>query len=115
MKRLKGKKQIEILFEEGRSINAFPFRLIFLESSEAAIGISVGKKNFKLAVDRNRIKRQMRESAKKIFVPLLNESKNNYYLMLVYIGKEKPTFTQVETKMNLLFEKFLNKVAAKNI
>ena len=86
MKRLKGKKQIEILFEEGRSINAFPFRLIFLESSETAIGISVGKKNFKLAVDRNRIKRQMRESAK-IFVPLLNESTNNYNLMLVYSEK----------------------------
>lgn len=110
MKRLKGKKQIEILFEEGRSINAFPFRLIFLESSETAIGISVGKKNFKLAVDRNRIKRQMRESAKKIFVPLLNESKNNYNLMLVYIGKEIPEWRQMVNKIKLVAEKFKERV-----
>ena len=110
MKRLKGKRQIEILFEEGRSINAFPFRLIFLESSETAIGISVGKKNFKLAVDRNRIKRQMRESAKKIFVPLLNESKNNYNLMLVYIGQEKPEWRQMVNKIKLVAEKFKERV-----
>lgn len=110
MKRLKGKKQIEILFEEGRSINVFPFRLIFLESSETAIGISVGKKNFKLAVDRNRIKRQMRESAKKIFFPLLNESKNNYNLMLVYIGKEIPDWRQMVNKIKLVAEKFKERV-----
>lgn len=110
MKRLKGKKQIEILFEQGRSINAFPFRLIFLESSETAIGISVGKKNFKLAVDRNRIKRQMRESAKKFFVPLLNESTNNYNLMLVYTGKEKPEWKQMVNKIKLVAEKFKERV-----
>lgn len=110
MKRLKGKKQIEVLFEEGRSINAFPFRLIFLESSETAIGISVGKKNFKLAVDRNRIKRQMRVSAKKIFLPLLNESKNNYNFMLVYIGKEKPEWRQMVNKIKLVAEKFKERV-----
>lgn len=110
MKRLKGKKQIEVLFEEGRSINAFPFRLIFLESSENAIGISVGKKNFKLAIDRNRIRRQMRESAKKIFLPLLNESTNNYNLMLVYTGKEKPEWKQMVNKIKLVAEKFKERI-----
>ena len=110
MKRLKGKKQIEVLFEEGRSINVFPFRLIFLESSENAIGISVGKKNFKLAIDRNRIRRQMRESAKKIFLPLLNESTNNYNLMLVYTGKEKPEWKQMVNKIKLVAEKFKERI-----
>ena len=110
MKRLKGKKQIEILFEEGRSINAFPFRLIFLESSETAIGISVGKKNFKLAVDRNRIKRQMRESVKIFFFPLLNESTNNYNLMLVYTGKEKPEWKQMIEKIKVVAERFKERI-----
>ena len=110
MKRLKGKKQIEILFEEGHSINVFPFRLIFVQSSETTIGISVGKKNFKLAVDRNRIKRQMRESAKKIFVPLLNESTNNYNLMLVYTGKEKPEWKQMIEKIKVVAEKFKERI-----
>lgn len=109
MKRLKGKKQIEILFEEGSSINVFPFRLIFLESSETAIGVSVGKKNFKLAVHRNKIKRQMRVSVKKIFWPLLNESSNNYTLMLVYIGKEKPDWKQMVDKIKMVADKFKEK------
>lgn len=109
MKRLKGKKQIEILFEEGRSINAFPFRLIFLESSETAIGISVGKKNFKLAVDRNRIKRQMREVIKEYLWPLLRESANNYTLMLIFTGKEKPEWKQMIKEIKIVAEKFKQK------
>ena len=68
------------------------------------------EKNFKLAVDRNRIKRQMRESAKKIFVPLLNESTNNYNLMLVYTGKEKPEWKQMVNKIKLVAEKFKERV-----
>lgn len=109
MKRLKGKKQIEILFEEGRSINAFPFRLIFLESSETAIGMSVGKKNFKLAVDRNRIKRQMREAAKEYLWPLLKESANNYRLMLIFTGKQKPEWEKMIKEIKIVAEKFKQK------
>ncbi len=110
MKRLKGKKTIELLFEEGYSINEFPFRLVFLQTSETTIGVSVGKKNFKLAVDRNRIKRQMRVSAKKVFEPLLKESTNSYALMLVYIGKEKPDWKQMVDKIKIVAEKFKERV-----
>ena len=110
MKRLKGKKEIEVVFEEGNSINVFPFRLIFLRNYETAIGGSVGKKNFRLAVHRNRIKRQMRASVKKYFWPILNESTNNYNLMLVYTGKEKPEWRQMVNKIKLVAEKFKERV-----
>lgn len=106
MKRLKGKKEIEVLFKEGNSINVFPFRLIFLQNYETAIGVSVGKKNFRLAVHRNRIKRQMRASLKKYFWPILNESTNNYTLMLIYISKEKPDWNQMVDKIKIVSEKF---------
>ena len=88
----------------------FRLDLFFLRVLKLQLEYRLEKKNFKLAVDRNRIKRQMRESAKKIFVPLLNESTNNYNLMLVYNGKEKPVWKQMVNKIKLIAEKFKERV-----
>ena len=57
MNKLKGKKNIDRLFEEGVSVNLFPLRLLFVEDEVFSFGVSVGKRNFKLAVQRNRIKK----------------------------------------------------------
>ena len=63
MERLKGKKQIEKLFVSGRSIGAFPLRLVYIETEIInKVGVSVSKKHFKNAVDRNKIKRAAREA-----------------------------------------------------
>lgn len=109
MKSLKGKKHIEILFEEGISINVFPFRVIFIESKENAVGVSVGKRNFKLAVERNKIKRQIREGAKTHIWPVLKNSSKAYKLMLIYTGKEKPEWKQMDEKIKEAAEKFKQK------
>ena len=60
--RLKSKKLIERLYKEGNSVKAFPLRMIFLQTEHTSkfpsqVGVSVTKRNFKRAVDRNRIKR----------------------------------------------------------
>ena len=48
MERLKGKKQIEQLFVSGRSIGAFPLRLVYIETEIInKVGVSVSKKHFK--------------------------------------------------------------------
>lgn len=64
--RLCSKKNIEALFEgHGRSLSAFPLRGVFspTENAEATqVLVSVSKRHFKHAVDRNRIKRQIREA-----------------------------------------------------
>ena len=65
--RLKSKKLIEKLYAEGNSVKAFPLRMMYLKTQHtsdypAQVGVSVPKRNFKLAVDRNRIKRLMRET-----------------------------------------------------
>lgn len=65
--RLKSKKLIEQLYAEGKSIKVFPFRMVFLQVQHTSdfpcqVGFSVPKRNFKLAVSRNRIKRLMRET-----------------------------------------------------
>ena len=114
--KLKSKKLIDLLFTEGKSVSAYPLRLVYLQTTfndEAQIktGVSVSKRNFKTAVDRNRIKRLMRESYRLNQANYFNNITTQYAFMILYIGKEKPTFTQIETKMKQMFEKFLSKVS----
>jgi len=63
--RLCSRKDIKALFAGGnRSFTAFPLRLVFKASDNEATSqvlISVSKRHFKYAVDRNRTKRQIRE------------------------------------------------------
>ena len=112
--KLKSKKLIDQLFNEGQSVTAFPLRLVYLptvfdENMVAKTGVSVSKRNFKNAVDRNRIKRLLRESYRLNKTSYFNNITTQYAFMILYIGKDIPTFTQVETRMKLLFEKFSSK------
>src|ERR1051325_6553304 len=64
--RLKSRKSIEQLFVQGLKFNVGAFRVHYMEvvnaSSALQFGVGVSAKNFKRAVDRNRIKRLTRES-----------------------------------------------------
>ena len=61
---------IETLFEKGnsQSLNAYPLRAVYVKTEHregcapVQLLISVPKKKFKHAVDRNRVKRQIREA-----------------------------------------------------
>lgn len=72
--RLCGSKRIDRLFSEGnRQISVFPVRLVWLLTDDIVgvqILISAPKRNFHHAVDRNRIKRQIRESYRTSSAPL---------------------------------------------
>ena len=111
MERLRGKKQIEHLFVSGRSVGAFPLRLVFLETEVTnKVGVSVSKKNFKSAVDRNKIKRLLRVAVENHFLDLFNKLKPKYYMMVLYVGKEIPKPEELDAQIKLMVSRFNKKV-----
>ena len=111
MERLKGKKQIEKLFVSGRSVGVFPLRLVFLKTEETnKVGVSVSKKNFKSAVDRNKIKRLLRVAVENHFLDLFNKLEPKYSMMVLYVGKEIPKSEELDTQFKLMVSRFNKKV-----
>ncbi|WP_299121327.1 ribonuclease P protein component [uncultured Winogradskyella sp.] len=116
--KLKSKKHIEQLFNEGKAITVFPLRLIYLKTEfENAVnlktGVTVSKRLHKTAVTRNRIKRILRE-AYRLNKPLyFNNSSASYAFMILYLSKDGTTFDKINTSMKLLFEKFIQKTSEK--
>ena len=110
MKRLKGKKQIEQLFTTGVSVGAFPLRMVYLKSNDKnMVGVSVSKKQFKNAVDRNRIKRLLRVVIEKQLSGVLDYMGSNYTMMVLYVGKEMPDTPQLEKQFGFLIKRFNKK------
>lgn len=109
--KLKSKKHIDALFAKGKSVSAYPLRLVYMATTFDddvlfKTGISVSKRHFKRAIDRNRIKRLMREAFRLHKAEYFNNMSIPHAFMILYIGTEKPSLTLVETKMKRLFEKF---------
>lgn len=112
--KLKSEKLITKLFAEGQTVIAYPLRMVYLpiafdDAVKVKAGVSVSKRNFKNAVDRNRIKRLMREAYRLQKGAYFNNFSGSYALMILYIGKDGTDFETVKAKMKQLFDKFLQK------
>lgn len=115
--RLKRRKIIEQLFSEGRAVTAFPIRVQYKTVGELTVplqaGFSVSSRNFKRAVDRNRIKRLMREAYRLQKLPLeqaLQTKEQQLALFLIYTGKELPAYALVKEKVDVVLKKLLQTV-----
>ena len=108
--KLKSKKTIDLLFSEGKSVSKFPLRLVYvaLEENETTttVGVSVSKKYFKRAVDRNYYKRVLRETYRLNKHLLLNTIDQPHGFMLFYQTKERLSYDEIYQKTIQLFEKF---------
>jgi len=116
--RLSSKKNIQRLFEQGENFFHYPFKIYkhtsaVSEANEAGVAVlfSVSKRQFKHAVDRNRVKRVCRESYR------LNKSQINQAaheknllveLAFVYVGKALPDFATLTLKM----QKIVHQIAS---
>jgi ribonuclease P protein component len=113
--RLKSKTTIGLLFSEGKSVSKYPLRLVYRQAEvnqeeKIKIGVSVSKKYFKKAVDRNYFKRVLRETYRLNKHLLLDNIQESYSLMFFYQTKDRLSYEEINTKTIQLFEKFLSQV-----
>lgn len=115
---LKSKSVIEKLYAEGMSVTAYPLRAVFIEQdaekqeATATILISVAKKRFRHAVDRNLMKRRIREAyrtSKQLFVAALEENGRKLAVAILYIDTKQSSTAFLKKKMERLLESIIKK------
>lgn len=113
--KLKSRKLIEKLFAEGKTFLVFPVKVVYMIVDEPMdfpikIGVSASKKNFKTAVNRNRIKRLLKENYRLNKQPLHNYMTNNgkqVALFFMFIDKTLPENSLLQKKMPLIIDKLI--------
>ena len=101
--RLHSKKLIQELFEKGSSFYIYPFKVLFLPLAEEGVHqvlFSVSKKKFKRAVDRNLIKRKIREAYRLNKHQLCSlPGKSSLLMAYIYTGKKIPEYHFLEKRL----------------
>jgi len=118
--KLKSRKAIDGLFARGRSVVHFPLRVkyVVLPLTDAAptaqAGFTVSKKHFKRAVQRNRIKRLLREAYRLQKAPLLQllaDQSQSAQLFFMFTDKQLPDYTTVFNAMAQCMHSLQQKIA----
>lgn len=117
--KLKSQKTIDLLFSDGKSVSKYPLRLVYVKNSfeekeKLKFGVSVSKKYFKNAVDRNYFKRVLRECYRLNKHLLLENLEENYAIMFFYQTKDRLSYQEINEKTVQLFTKFIAEINKAN-
>ncbi len=111
--RLKSRKAIDQLFREGQRFSQSPIRVLYRETNAGGLkfGVAVSSKLFKKAVDRNRVKRLLRETWRLqknelALQPRVKEA--GLHIFFVYTDRELPDLTTLYSVTGIILQK-LNK------
>lgn len=109
--KLKSRNTIDLMFKSGKSVSKYPLRLVFVKESfeegqMLKMGVSVSKKYFKKAVDRNYFKRVLRETYRLNKHLLIENLQEPHAFMLLYQSKDRLSYEEINLKTVQLFEKF---------
>lgn len=112
--KLKSKILIDRLFSEGKSIKKYPVLLLYLPLNDPAVisnktGVSVPKRNFKKAVERNFLKRLMREAFRKNKYIVENNLKQKFAFMFIYTSRTNVDYDQMSTCISGILKKLLER------
>ena len=108
------------MFSSGKAISVPPLRAIYIISPSEHIlqcGFTISAKHFKKAVDRNRIKRLMREAyrlQKKPLEALLEERQQHLSLFIIYTVREIQDQSLITEKMSQLLERLIKNISVEN-
>jgi ribonuclease P protein component len=98
--RLKSRKQIDTLFKEGHSFAVYPLRIVFRtvvpEEVPLKFGVSVSTRYFKKAVDRNLLKRRIREAWRLQRAPLDGRP---LHVFILYTARELLSYDRISRSM----------------
>ncbi|MGB5509480.1 ribonuclease P protein component [Robiginitalea sp.] len=109
--RLSRKKLWEAVFEKGIRLKAYPLALYALqvplpEDVQTQAGFAVPKRSFKKAVDRNHIKRLMREAYRLGRPAHFNTLERPFAFVFLYLGKDTPDFARISRAMKAVLNEF---------
>ena len=121
--KLKSKKTIDLLFSKGKSVSKYPLRLVYIEcdfdtveskefeaEQKIKMGVSVSKKYFKRAVDRNYFKRLLREAYRLNKHLLIDHLEKPHAFMFFYQSNDRLSYQEIEIKTIQLFEKCIQQL-----
>ncbi|MGC9342645.1 MAG: ribonuclease P protein component [Bacteroidales bacterium] len=121
--KLKSRKAISLLFEKGRNAYSFPVKILyhskkaeFDTKNPVKCGVSVSSKKFRKAVDRNLLKRRMREAYrlnKKDLMEVAFTKNLELNLFIIYLAKEKEDFFRIQQGMISALEQVIEDLSRK--